>query len=160
MRVLALDLATELGYYTGDNKPQFIKFPKETRSMAYWAWIGDKLWDSGEAAFDVVVYENAIGQMAYALEVFHEFKSLTKLACNLAGITMVEFSPAAVKKSFTGNGKAKKPEIIAECLSLGVELPFKVMKSGPDKGKKRYNDNAADAVAIYHTFLRSPISNV
>jgi len=153
MRVLALDIATETGYYTGDNKPQVVKFPKETRHCSAWEWIKSEIYHKGEAQYDVVVIENAIGQMAYALEVFHSLKTIVVLACKLADIPIVEYSPKTVKKKFTGSGNAKKEDVIAKCLELGIDLPYKVMKSGKNKGEKRYNDNAADAVAIYTIFM-------
>lgn len=148
MDIIALDLATEMGVYTGDGRPYAIKFEKETRSINYWAFICEKA-----PLFDVVVFEDAIGQRGHALEVFHEFKSLTKLACDLADTVLVGVSPAHIKKVFTGNGRASKEDVIEKCLSMGLDVPSRVLKGGPDKGKVRYNDNAADAAAIYHTFL-------
>ena len=154
-KILALDLAAKTGYYVGDNKPQTVDFPAATRSLDYWQWITDIIYEAGEARFDAVAIENPIGQRGHALESFLDFKSITKLACQLAEIPIYEYAPTTVKKVFVGYGFAKKDDIIKKCLDMGVEIPYRIMKGGPDKGKRRYDDNAADAVAVYHTHMEA-----
>lgn len=153
MKILALDLATTTGYYTGDNKPKTITFDKKTRTVDYWTWLSSMVFDEGEALFDALVIENAILQKGHALEVFHDLKAVTRLVSQLAGIPMYGIAPNSIKKGFTGNGNATKDDMIKECLTRGIELPYRIMKAGPDKGKKRYSHDAADAVAIYDVFV-------
>jgi hypothetical protein len=44
--------------------------------------------------------------------------------------------------------------MIKECHSRGIKIPYRILKSGANKGKRKYNDNAADAVGIYYTFVQ------
>jgi Holliday junction resolvasome RuvABC endonuclease subunit len=153
MRILALDLATNTGYYNGEASPASIKFDKDTRMLSYWIWIKTMLYNEGEVLFDAVVMENAIGQRAQALEVFHMMKTLTHLSAALLEVPVFQYAPSTIKKVFTGNGHAKKDEVIKKCLDMGYDIPYRILKSGKNKGQTRYDDDAADAVAIYHTFL-------
>ena len=106
----------------------------------------------GENTFDVIVVENAIMQRGAANEVFHDLKAVVKLVCQLTETPLIGLSPTRVKKLFTGSGKAEKTDIINKVLDMGIELPYRIMKAGPDKGKKRYSSDAADAVAIWQSF--------
>lgn len=154
--VLAIDLGTNLGYYF-DGTPHAAHFPKEDRETKYWKWITSLL--SQNKQINTVVIENALYQKGKALEVFHEFKALTKLATRLAGARLYEYSPNSVKKSFTGRGNADKDQMVEECLRRGYDIPYTVVSHGKNKGQKRYNDNCADAVAIYYTYLDERVAN-
>lgn len=151
LKVLAIDLATEFGVYDGSKEATAIRLEEKMfRILQFFIWLTELV---AECKYDVIVVENAINQKAFANEAFHELKALVRLVCQQNGIKFEELSPAHIKKVFTGNGKADKQDVINECLKRGIALPSKVMKSGPDKGKTRYNDNAADAVAIWHTYM-------
>lgn len=151
LKVLALDLATEFGVYDGILPPFTVKLEdKMFRVLQFFVWLTEY---TTEHEYDVIVVENALNQKAYANEAFHELKALVRLVCQQNNIRFEEMSPAHIKKVFTGTGRAEKKDIISECIKRGIELPFKILKSGPSKGDKRYNDNAADAVAIYFTYL-------
>lgn len=56
------------------------------------------------------------------------------------------------KRAFCGNGNAKKPDIIAECVKRGF-LPF----DAPERENTLHDDNEADAIGILHAldFLAS-----
>lgn len=157
IKILALDLGTEMGYYTGEGEPSTVKFEREARTVDFYSWLSGRVFDNGEPLVDVVVLENAFHQLGRANEVFHELKAVVKLVCGLAGVPLHEYSAKAIKKKFTGNGNADKQEVIDKCLELGAEIPFRIMKSGKNKGDKRYNDNAADAYAIYHTYVQEEL---
>ena len=152
MRLLALDLATTTGYYTGEGDPKTVTFKKQTRIVDYWEWLSSMVFEGGYNLVDAVVIEDAILQRGHALEAFHDLKAVTKLVTNLAEIPMYGISPNSIKKEFTGNGNATKDEMIQKCLDMGVNLPYRIMKGGPDKGKRRYSHDAADAYAIYYVF--------
>jgi|21_taG_2_1085346.scaffolds.fasta_scaffold08037_7 Holliday junction resolvasome RuvABC endonuclease subunit len=154
MKVLALDLATNTGFYDGEEMGS-IKLPKDTRVTAFWDWLRQKVYKDGELVYEAVAIENAIGQRAFALEVFHELKAVTKLVTQMADIPLYSYAPNHIKKVFTGNGNAKKPDIVEKCLDMGVEIPYRILKSGKNKGDRRYDDDIADAVAIYHTHLHN-----
>lgn len=158
--ILALDLATEFGVYDGYSPPEAIRFGcKETRILDFFMWLDERLLDgnyhTAVAHYDVVAIENAINQKAFANEAFHELKAVTKLLCTKYGIEFAEIAPSRVKKLFTGDGKATKEDIIEKCLEMGVSIPYRTLKSGKNKGQIRYNDNAADAVAVYHAYIRN-----
>lgn len=151
-RILALDLATKTGFHDGERIGS-IKFDRETRVNSFWDWLRKEIKQGRELCYDVLVIENALNQPRNTMEVFHELKTVVKLVTQMADIPLFVYSPNHVKKVFTGNGHAKKDEIIKKCLDMGYELPYRIIKSGPNKGEKRYDDDAADAIALYHTYL-------
>lgn len=154
MKILALDLGTETGYYDGSEDPQTVVFTPKHRVVEFWEWLSSRVFVDGNFNYDVIVIENAFSQKGKANEVFHDLKAVAKLVCQIADIPLYPLAPSTVKKQFTGNGHASKQEVIDKALAMGLKLPYRIMKAGPDKGKKRFNDNAADAVAVYEVFKK------
>ena len=153
-RILALDLATTTGFYDGKEFGS-IKFPKETRATAFWDWLRAKVYVDKENQYDIIVIENAIGQRAQALEVFHELKTVVKLVSQMSDIPIIGYSPNSVKKVFAGHGHASKDDIAEKCIQKGIDVPYDIITRGKNKGKKRYDYDIADAIAIYYTHLES-----
>lgn len=149
MKIVALDLGKNTGVFNGDDFPECIVFEGDNRLIEFWGWILGYL---DEQQPDHVVIENALYQMGAANELFHEWKTCVKLACQLGDIWFNEVSPTHVKKVFVGNGKADKSDIIDKVLEMRIGLPYKIPTRGKHRGTKVYNDNAADAVAVYYTF--------
>jgi len=149
MKILALDLGKNTGVFNGIDFPECIVFEGEYRLRDFWNWI-----DSYISCFepDHVVIENALYQMGAANELFHEWKTCVKLACQQRDVWFNEVSPAHVKKNFTGNGKAQKEDVINKVLEMRIGLPYKIPTRGKYANTRVYNDNAADAVAIYYAF--------
>jgi Holliday junction resolvasome RuvABC endonuclease subunit len=154
-RVLALDLATKFGFCDSEGLGS-VQLARETRHIDFFLWLEERLinYNRGEAAtnYEAVVIENAICQMGHANEVFHELKTCVKILCSTYGINLHLMSPTHVKKVFTGNGGAKKDAMIDECLRRGIKVPYTIKKTGVNRGKRKYDEDAADAAAIYFTY--------
>lgn len=148
MKILALDLATKTGYYDGETA-DVVEFRKDKRAVEFYAWLEFML---RQGKFDAVVFENAFRQPGKAAEIFQQFKTVCILVCTKFGVKLEYENPTTIKKSFTGSGKATKEEIIKKVLDMGVKLPYTVPTRGKNRGERVYDDNAADAVAIYETY--------
>ncbi len=149
MKILALDLGKNTGVFNGIDFPECIVFEGDQRLLDFWGWINGRLLKEQP---NHVVIENALYQMGSANELFHEWKTCVKLACQIQDIWFNEVSPAHVKKNFTGSGKAQKEDVINKVLEMRIGLPYKIPTRGKYANTKVYNDNAADAVAIYYAF--------
>lgn len=153
-RILALDLGTNFGHYDGVEPPQSETLDSSTRAISFFNWLYKKIryGNGAKRRYDTIVIENAINQMAFANEVFGELKAMVKLICQQHNIKFYEIAPTRIKKMFAGSGKAEKEDIIAKVLAMGLTLPSKIPTRGKNKGKPVYDSNAADAVAVYHTY--------
>ena len=155
--ILALDLGTTFGVYDGMSPPEVYTLSKDSRILEFYDWLDARLYDGNLESdiphYDVVVIENANSQKGLAMERFQELHTLVKMLCLQHEVDLEYIYPAHLKKIFAGNGKATKDDIINKCLDMGILLPSRIMKAGPDKGKVRYDSNAADAVAVYHTYI-------
>ncbi len=157
-RVLALDLGVNVGYFDGSNYPGcFVLEQPQLRAIEMYNWLYQTVIideDDRQAltTYDTIVIENAICQPGIANEVFLTLKTVTKLFCHQYNLDFYGFAPTEIKKAYTGDGRASKEDIINKVLESGIELPYKIPKTGPRQGIKVYNDHAADAVAIYCTY--------
>lgn len=153
-RILALDLGTTSGYFDGVEDPAVYTLDKTCRAIDLYQWLYGKIRVNGsQKRYDTIVIENAICQMAFANEVFLELKTIVKLLCAQHGIKMVQIAPTRIKKIFTGSGTAEKEDVIKKVLEMGLPLPNRILTRGKNKGNRVYDSNAADAVAVYHTYL-------
>lgn len=73
-----------------------------------------------------------------------EIIGIIKMLCELENKPIIDYSPATIKKVFTGDGRASKEDIIVE-----VETKFQC---------KDINNHTADAIAIAYTHYAA-ISN-
>lgn len=145
--VLALDLATFLGWAsgplcaapdfgshmlpsTGDDTGKFIS--------AYDDWLNFKL---DAILYDLVIFEAPSVFMKTTPVTIEKLVGLvthTQLVCYRRGIRRRSANASQVKKHFTGKGNAKKDETVARARALGFRVT---------------DDNAADAVAVWHWAL-------
>ena len=100
---------------------------------------------------DAVAVESAFyGRNVRTTVVLSHARGVILLAAEVAGVTIAEYSPAAVKKTVVGRGAALKPQVgymVAQLLRL---------KSPPSP------DDAADgvAVALTHLLLSSRVTTL
>lgn|SRR5690606_17650503 len=147
--VLALDLATELGWAVGpvDGEPRFGHhvLPKTGDdvghfALAYDRWLRDVLIKTSPA---VVVFEAPMPDTAgrTPLATSLKLKGLcwhTEFMCAKAGIRVVQESASSWKKSICGTGRISK-----------AMRPYPVFVALEQRGFKVYNHNAADALALW-----------
>lgn len=85
-----------------------------------------------------IAYELVIGGVpgqVLAAQVYGGFLAILFLFCEHHRIAYAGFHVGTIKKAWTGNGAAKKPEMIARCRELGFDPK---------------TDNESDAIAILH----------
>lgn len=139
---IALDLGATTGFYDGQ-KAEKLTLPKGCPLLALYEAV--ERVEGGSAS--AIAVEAACFQKGYAGGLYWQKLGVVKLYAERRGIDLVLLHSATVKRIFTGAGDADKQKVIDKCLSLGVDLPFKGRRS------KAYDDNAADAVAIYHAYM-------
>ena len=141
--VLALDIATKTGYYieTHDGKPTVkptsIKFSGINREKGLFDFLNELI---DRYNIQVITYENAEFQPSLqSRRVFAHLRGVVHVIAQIKDIErVVPLDVKTIKKVFTGNGNAKKQDIIDRCKELKVDVG---------------NDNdAADAYAIMYTY--------
>lgn len=162
--ILALDLARRTGFaHDGDDgsRPRFGTFtaPEPTGTRATGRGYGrpfhgfeDWLWARIELLRpDLIVYEAPLSMLMRGEMVGGELviklltnpetvrmlvglAALVEAAAWRARVRLLEAHLSTVRKRFTGNGRAKKPEVTARCHALGWAVE---------------DDNQADACAIW-----------
>jgi Holliday junction resolvasome RuvABC endonuclease subunit len=89
--------------------------------------------------FTDVVFEDVKRHVGVqAAHAYGGYKAILQAFCERHQIAYVGVGVGVIKKRFTGNGAAKKEDMIARCRSLGF---------------KPADDNEADALAILHSHL-------
>jgi crossover junction endodeoxyribonuclease RuvC len=143
---LALDLGTNLGFaiLRADNRIEsgVEKFaPKANegpgmRFVRFRHWLLEVKQTNEQLAH--VAYERVhhVGQgQAYAGQLYGGFLALVMVFCEHHQLTYEGHQLNVVKKAWTGNGHAKKDEMIKRCRELGFDPA---------------DDNEADAIALLH----------
>lgn len=140
-RVLALDLGTNLGYAYTDAKG-FVMHgskdftPKHSRGQR---WITARMFLAQlitDHKIEVIAYEEVMNHSAvFAAHVYGGFLAILEEFADRYDLELCPHGVGQVKKSWTGNGAAKKPMMIQGAL---------------DRGFKPRDDNSADALAILH----------
>ena len=104
-----------------------------------------------EAAPDCVVIENLFHarNVRSALVLGHA-RGVAMLAAVLAGLPVVEYSPAEIKLAVTGHGRAEKPQL-AQMVKMILGL---------DRVPSPHDAADALAVAICHAHAQSPIARL
>ena len=89
-----------------------------------------------DGGLDVIALEKSfVGKNVQSAFRLGEVRGVALLTAALAGLPIVEYSPAEVKLAVAGSGRAEKPQVArAVCRELGLDAPI-----APD---------AADALAI------------
>lgn len=128
--IIALDLATTTGFCTPDTSGA-IKLKGNKHSELY-----HFLWDLN-ACYDVevIAVERTAGQHKNALIVMSRLRGVVNLFAERNDIKVVDYSAGTIKKSFTGNGRASKEDMVAE---------FKKRT-----GRDPVSDDEADAYALF-----------
>lgn len=145
MRILALDLALRVGWAAWDGSSRTHGFKDisvrwredQGRTFARFnRWLR-----SHDPLPEFVVYESAFGNMQNraAAEIALGFSTRVKEWCAIKSIPLDSVNASRLKKWTTGDGRAKKPEMIA-----AVVRRFRVENPIYD----RLDDNEADAIAI------------
>lgn len=139
LNILALDLATFTGWSSIYNGK--IKFGSEKFSDPTWdgngaRYIKYEAWLNKFPKFDLLVYEAVMAHSSvYAGHVYGAYLSEVQKFAQRTDIPYIGLHVGAIKKVWTGSGKAKKGDM---------------MKAAWDKGFNVKDDNQADALAILH----------
>lgn len=147
MKLLTLDLATKTGFAVGDisngERPHsgVLILPSTGEDigrflLALENWLNDMI---SIHKPDTVIFEaplllsNGKTNITTARKLMC-LAGLTELFCSKHKLNAAECHVGTIKKYFTGNGSAKKPQMIAQAKALGFDAK---------------DDNEADALAIY-----------
>lgn len=149
MTTLALDLATELGFALlradGRIESGSVRFQPKAKEGEGARWVHFRRWlvDVKAANGDLsrITYELVVGGVpgqVYAAQIYGGFVAILQAFCEHYQIAYDGVHVGTIKKRWTGNGAAKKPEMIARCKELGFNVE---------------NHNEADAIALLHVAL-------
>jgi Holliday junction resolvasome RuvABC endonuclease subunit len=146
MNILALDLGTKTGFALldeGQLESGTVVFDVKRGESAGMRYIRFNRWlatvalhISGPPRVGLIVYEAAHQRGGAATEIAAGFTTRVQEFCAARGIEHASVHTATLKKWTTGNGHAKKPEMIAAV---------------SERWKKVTDDDEADAIALlYH----------
>jgi Holliday junction resolvasome RuvABC endonuclease subunit len=145
MKILAIDPATQLGYaYT--KKSGGVAHGSESFHNNKWDGSGVrfmkfKAWLETFTDIDLLVYEAVENHTStYAAHAYGGWISILQAHCEEKQIPYTGYAVGTIKKFWTGKGNAKKPDMI---------------RCARERGYNPEDDNAADALAIYHLGLES-----
>lgn len=148
VNILALDLGTKLGWAvrrrdariahgTQDFTPR--KSWSEGQKWArYRAWLTEtiRVGQVHQVVYELVIRHEAKGRPLWdAAHAYGAFQAITHMVCDGFNVDAIGVNLATVKKSFTGSGRAKKEDMLAQAKARGFR---------PE------SDNDADALAILH----------
>lgn len=140
--ILALDISLKTGfsYGTGADDIRFgtrdftqIQKDNAVRGRRFRHWLCELMTEIEPTELVIEKPVRFAGARQGATDLLHGFAWEAHRAAELRGIPRNEVYPVTIKKFITGNGRAKKPE---------------VMQSVIERGYKITNDNEADAVAL------------
>ena len=144
--ILALDLGTKTGWALRNRSGSIRCGTQSFTPKASWsegqkwaryrAWLADTIREQQVHAvvFEQVIRHEVQGRPLWdAAHAYGAFEAITHMVCDQFNITAQGVNLTTVKKHFTGNGRAKKGDMIARAKALGFK---------PD------TDNAADALGI------------
>lgn len=147
MRVtLALDLGTNAGFALlradGRIESGIERFESKGNEGPGTRWLRFKRWlvdtKAANEQLSHVAYELVVGGVpgqVYAAQIYGGFVATLQAFCEHHQLTYEGVHVGTIKKRWTGNGAAKKHEMMARCVELGF---------------KPANDNEADAIALLH----------
>lgn len=150
--VLAIDLGTQLGWATRDQcgrirhgSVSFHARRTDTpgqRWLRFRAHLSELKREVGE--FNVAYYEDVKRHLGTdAAQAYGAFESHLQVFCDVNLIRLQAVGVGTIKKSWTGNGSAKKEAMVSEARRRGF---------------RPVDDNAADALAILHYALAKEIA--
>lgn len=149
MTVLALDLATEMGYALnradGRIESGSVKFNPKAKEGEGMRWVLFKRWLVEKKAenerLERITYELVVGGVpgqVYAAQIYGGFVAIVQSFCEHHQLAYNGIHVGTIKKRWTGNGAARKPDMVARCRALGFNIT---------------NHNEADAIALLHVQL-------
>ncbi|WP_103035292.1 crossover junction endodeoxyribonuclease RuvC [Castellaniella caeni] len=142
--LLALDLGNYTGYAVRRRDGTIIHGTENFSPRKSWTpgqrWFRYRSWLSAlieREQIHVVTFERVVfgHSSASASDAYGGFKALTEMVADAHHCDLSSVAVPTIKKHWTGSGRAKKPDMIAEARRRGFR---------PD------SDNAADALAILH----------
>lgn len=141
---LCVDLGKSTGWVVADNfyQPFIMK-----RSIFSDIYATKDFWEATIRTYDIqqVFYEEVVSmQFRFAFMRFVERRLMLLEACRATGVEVTGFPVSSLKKSFTGNGRAKKDAIIAQANAV----------YGVDLGSKE--DDIADALSVLNYASHQP----
>ena len=148
MKILALDIATQTGFCDHESFGTWKLTAKKNehkdiRLVKLFCEMREKLqW--GE--YDLVVYERAAGFHKNALIVESELIGVIKYVCQALDTPYEAISAKEIKKHVTGNGNAKKQDIMDAVIAKYNMMPN--------------NYDEADAIAMYFCAMEKFVKNV
>lgn len=152
MKILSLDLGSNMGYATGineristhANKDWTRKVDKDSEETAFSnesfaafsRWLNPIVYKVGVVVCEKPnVYGTGKFSSYHAMRVLFGMYGIVQAACGEAGVSLIPVSATSVKKFWTGNGRAKKSDMIHASTGHGF--------------KSILDHNECDAIAIY-----------
>lgn len=140
--LLALDLGTKTGWATQSNagiQSGMQSFANDRFSGGGMRYLKFERWLCGLPKPSQVVFEEVRRHKATdAAHVYGGLMAVLTKWCEAERIPYTGVPVGTIKKSFTGNGSAKKDMMITECVNRGF---------------KPVDDNEADALALLHYWV-------
>ena len=100
-----------------------------------------KAWVESFTDIDLIVYEAVENHTStYAAHAYGGWIAILQAHCEEKSIPYTGYPVGTIKKFWTGKGNAKKPDML---------------QAARERGYNPTDDNAADALAIYHLGLES-----
>lgn len=147
-KILALDLGTKTGWAT--NAPSVIMHGTRTfdGEISGWKYLAFKRWLDVEIErleIQHIVYEETFSMGAYAARVLHGFLAILQYVyaehySTEQRFTIQKVHPGTLKKFATGNGHAKKPQMMEACYKKFHYMPA--------------DDNECDAIWLLEFSIR------
>jgi len=144
MSILALDLGNEFGYAIKQSATidsGWDRLSKKGSTDHGRKFHNFACWLNDVVDVDIVYYEEVMNHGpggVYAAHAYGGFLAILQLWAHKRNIPCVGVGVGAIKKSFTGKGKATKEMMIKEANKRGFDTD---------------NDNDADAIALLHYAL-------
>lgn len=146
--ILALDLGTKTGYALRRRDGRIIHGTEDFTPRSSWApgqkWLRFRSWLSSLIATHQVtqiafedVRRHPLGQVL-AAHAYGGFRAMLEMVADQHRVTLDTVGVGQIKKHWTGNGTAKKPEMIDQAKLRGFRVT---------------DDNEADGLAILHWAL-------
>jgi Holliday junction resolvasome RuvABC endonuclease subunit len=146
MTVLAIDIATRTGFAIlradGSIESGVMTFAIARHEHEGHRFIRFRHWlmevKHAHETLERIAFENVVhvgeGQ-AYAAQLYGGFRACMLMFCAHHGIPQAAYNVGTIKKAWTGQGNAKKDQMVARCKELGFNPR---------------DDNEADAIALLH----------
>ncbi len=131
--LLALDLATRIGWCCGrgERLPAVGSHALSSRPNGIGAFLSEfEIWLAmvlTDVEPEIVIFESPAPAGFNSLSSIRKTLGLAGIAemvCHRRNIEAREVAPATVKKQLSGNGRAKKPEMMAAARAYGIDPKF------------------------------------